>query len=105
MAEKLLRTHFPYCLQRLADGSYAVLNRNYKPLGVMSGEWVKYEDAPGNVKFKGMTAAMAQQLSWEGSPALDRIFLYNDGTNPGNGPRELAAYLERLGRLLAQKVE
>jgi hypothetical protein len=52
-----------------------------------------------------MDAALAQQLSWEQSPALERIYLYNDGTNPGNGPRELAAYLERLGRLLALKVE
>jgi len=34
----------PYCIQRLEDGRYVVLNRNYKPLGFRTTEFLRYED-------------------------------------------------------------
>lgn len=105
MADTLRWTHFPYCLDRQSDGSYAVLNRRYKPIGMTTGEHVDYMTAPGRVRFKRMGPATARALSFEGSENLDRIYLYDDGSTPDRGPRELAAYLERLGRLMALQIE
>lgn len=105
MADTLRKTHFPYCLDRQPDGSYAILNRNYKPIGMTTGEWVDYMTAPGRVRFKRMGPSTAVRLSHNGSEELARIYLYDDGSAPDRGPRELAAYLERLGRLMALKIE
>lgn len=105
MADTLLKTHFPYCLDRQPDGSYAVLNRNYKPIGMTTGEHVDYMKAPGRVRIKRMGAATARALSHNGSEDLARIYLYDDGSAPDRGPNQLGAYLERLGRLMALKVE
>ncbi|MBP6651008.1 MAG: hypothetical protein KA181_01070 [Xylophilus sp.] len=46
-----------YCLIRLKDGCYIAVNRQYKPLGVMSGEWVEYETHPSIFKFKRALSA------------------------------------------------
>ena len=42
----------PFCLQRTADGGYLVLNRKYKPLGVMSRERVDYDTHSSKFRFK-----------------------------------------------------
>ncbi len=91
---------FPYCLDRLADGRYIALNRNYKPLGIQTGEWVKYEEHPSAMPLK-ITAKDAEKLSWSGSDALDRIYLYSDGCVPTDGKDHLAGYQKRLAVLMA----
>ena len=47
----LRATLLPYCLQRLPDGSYIALNRDYKPLGFIGCGWVRYEDYPARFRF------------------------------------------------------
>ena len=95
---------FPYCIQRVKSGGYILLNRNYKPLGIQSSEWVEYETQPSVAALK-ITAATAIKLSWDGSDNQDRIYLYNDGCIPTDGAAHMDAYLKRLALLMALKAQ
>lgn len=66
LKEELRHTHFPYCIVKEEDGTYIITNRNYKPIGFMTGEWVNYEDHPVGVKIKGLTPKKAAQLDYQG---------------------------------------
>lgn len=98
------RTAFmPYCLQRRADGNYVVLNRNYKPVGTVTTDWVRYEDFPA-IKGRHITAALAAKLSHKASRDLDHIYLYDDGCIPTNSTKAMDSYLRRLSLLAKLKV-
>jgi hypothetical protein len=86
----------PYCIERLKDGRYVVLNRNYKPLGFTTDDFVTYEDYPIGVTFKGLTPKKAVLLSYRGSADLDKIYLYDDGCIPNGGAANMKVYLARL---------
>jgi len=101
---ELRYTHFPYCLKRLSDGRYIILNRNYKPLGNQTGNFVTYETDPSVIAVK-ITPATAKKLSWKGEPDLNVIHLYNDGCIPTESAAHMASYCKRLGILLALKVK
>lgn len=87
--------YFPYCLRRLDDGRYIVLNRQYKPIGSRTSDWVRYEDDPSAAAIK-ITVAAAKKLSWDGKDALDVIYLYNDGCIPTDSVEHWRAYSDRL---------
>jgi hypothetical protein len=87
---------FPYCLKKQEDGRYAVLNREYKPVGFFTREWVEYEKHPVLVKLKGLTKAKAVKLSDNGKANLDVIYLYNDDTNPVRNKANMRAYLAKI---------
>jgi hypothetical protein len=89
----------PYCLERQEDGRYVVLNRDYKPIGFKTRDWVKYEDYPVRVKFKRLTKAMAAKLSADGKYDLDKIWLYKDGTVPIHSKANMRLYLTKLEML------
>ena len=93
----------PYCIQRLKDGRYIVLNRQYKPLGTFSGDWVDYDAHPSACKLK-VTKAAAVKISWQGSDNLDVIHLYNDGTIPTTSAEHHRAYCDRLKVLMHLKI-
>jgi len=95
-------TFMIYCLQKLEDGSYVALNRSYKPVGMTSSEWVKYEDLPVRFKFKrGLSARQIEALSYKGDPAAERIYFYNDGCVPTASDANWTAYSNRLKRIAA----
>jgi hypothetical protein len=94
----------PYCLQRLSDGRYIPLNRNYKPLGVQNYPWVDYEAHPSAARMK-ITPATAKKLSYDGSGDLDRIYFYNDGCVPTRGATHFRAYADRLAVFMKLKIE
>lgn len=100
LKEELRHTHFPYCLDRQEDGSYVLLNRNYKPIGFMAEQWVTYGDYPVGVNIKGMTAKLAAELDIRGRDNLERIYLYNDGSTPTGSDEDMQAYLGRLAKLM-----
>lgn len=104
LKDELRHTHFLYCLDRQADGSYVLLNRNYKPLGFMTEEYVRYEDHPVGVKLKGLGPKVAAKISYRGDESLDRIYLYNDGCIPTDGAANMKAYLERLGTVMKLRI-
>ena len=97
--------HLPYCLDRLPDGRYVILNREYKPLGFKTRDRVDYGAYPIAVKLKDLTEAKAAKLSHEGSENLDRIYLYNDATVPTRSAVHMRSYLERLQVLMSLKIE
>lgn len=104
LKEELRHTHFPYCITKLENGTYIVLNRNYKPIGFMTDEWVVYEDQPVGVKLKGLTPKKAAQLDHQGRENVDSIYLYGDGCVPTSSKKDMDAYLARLGILMKLKI-
>ena len=89
----------PYCLDRQLDGRYVVLNRRYKPIGFTAAEWVEYADYPVLISFENLDSDTVTRLSVDASGELDRIYLYNDATNPKTSDANMRAYLERLAIL------
>lgn len=104
LKDELRHTHFPYCLDRQEDGSYVLLNRNYKPIGFTAEQWVTYGDYPVGVNIKGMTAKLAAELDIKGRDNLQRIYLYNDGSTPTSSEENMQAYLQRLTRIMALRI-
>ncbi len=96
--------HLPYCIQRREDGTYIVLNRDYKPLGFKPTELVRYESYPIKVKLRGLGAATAAKISWRGSRELSAIYLYNDGCIPTSSDANMTAYLARLSHFAKLRV-
>ncbi|SDF69280.1 hypothetical protein SAMN05216571_101240 [Onishia taeanensis] len=105
LADTLRQTHLPYCLKRQEDGGYVITNRNYEPIGFMTGQFVHYEDYPVSVSIKNLTPKVASKLDHRGRDDLDAIFLYGDGSNPERGKAEAQAYFERLAVLMSLKIE
>jgi hypothetical protein len=93
-ANNLLSVALPYCLERMVDGTYVVLNRKYKPIGFQTQEHVEYENFPVIHKIQGITKEIAENLSWNGSDTLGKIYLYV--TNPTLSVREWKSYSEKL---------
>jgi hypothetical protein len=102
---ELRHTHFPYCLDRQEDGTHVVLNRNYKPIGFMTGTYVEYGDYPVGVKVKGLGPKTAAKLDYQGREDLERIYLYNDACIPTKGQEHMQAYLARLGVLMGLGID
>jgi hypothetical protein len=97
--------YMPYCLKKQSDDSYVVLNREYKPLGFITSEWINYEDYPVCVKIKGIGSEMAKELSCHGSEDISEIFLYHDGCNPVNSEKYMAIFLKKCGLLAKLQIE
>lgn len=43
-AQGMARATLPYCMEKMTDGCYWPLNRDYKPLGLSGRRWAEYED-------------------------------------------------------------
>ena len=97
--------YMPYCLRKRKGDRYVVLNREYKPLGFKTSDWINYDDYPVCVNIKGINPASAKKLSCSGSEDTDDIFLYSDGCNPVNDEGYMTAYLEKLKLLAKMQVE
>jgi hypothetical protein len=96
--------HLPYCIKQQDDGTYVILNREYKPLGFNTRENIKYSAYPICVRLKGLTAKAAAKLSYKNSPDTKEIFLYNDGCIPTASAAHMKAYLARLAHLAKFKI-
>lgn len=90
--------YLPYCLQRLRDGSWLPLNRNYKPLGTVTGEWVDYDAAPLEARLH-LSADDLRALSISPENTGELIFLYDDGCVPIRDTPHWQPYCARLEHL------
>ena len=99
MNQTLFYTHFPYCIQHLCGDRYIILNRNYKPLGQTSFEYVDYDKDPSVVRMK-ITTKQAEKLSYKGKVESDTIWLYDNIYNTFRNPQVFNDYVARL-KLLA----
>lgn len=96
--------YLPYCIDRQEDGSWVILNREYKPVGFNTNDFINYKDYPISVKLKGVGPAMLKKLSYKGSVEGNRVYLYNDGCVPTHSKENMRIYLERLAILAKLKV-
>jgi hypothetical protein len=99
------KTSLPYCLQKQKDGSYLVLNRNYKPIGFPDPmTHIDYEAYPIKHHFLKLGEKTIQKLH-HGEPREDgAIYLYNDGTVPTSSDENMEAYLKKLAILMRLEV-
>lgn len=88
--------YFPYCIEKQSDGTWVVLNRQYKPVGFNTDDYIQYKDYPVSAKLRGIGPEFCKKLSYTGDNNGDRIYLYNDGCNPINSKADMAAYLKKL---------
>lgn len=95
----------PYCLKKIENEKYVVLNREYKPLGFKTREHIVYEDYPIMIRFKRLTSEMIRKISCDGNPDKKEIFLYNDGCIPTVSQENMNNYLKRLELLSKLKLE
>lgn len=106
---RFAHTHLPYCLQLVEDGSWIVLNRNYKPIGATSRERVDYLAVPGRLLIDGRSMAPIARAMHKVEHGADgkpyRMWLYDDGNQPGKDQGKLDGYLYRLGYLAKAKVK
>ncbi len=91
--------YLPYCLVRQEDGSWVVLNREYKPVGFYTRTWVDYADYPVSVRLRGLGPKTLERLAFNGKYEDGRVYLYNDGCVPTHSPEKLKSYLERVAIL------
>jgi hypothetical protein len=82
---------FPYCIKKLDDGTYIVLNRMYKPIGFKTKEYLRYEDYPACHKIRGINKKTAKLISWDGNDDTNMIFLYYDGNIPTDSDKNMDA--------------
>lgn len=91
----------PYCLDEQDDGRWAVLNRDYKPLGMLTGEYVDYDGH--SLWLRGVTAPREARARRR-QQVPRRIYLYDDGCPPDSSPEAWASYAAKLRRLAALSV-
>jgi hypothetical protein len=103
------RIWMPYCLAKVEDehGGWIPLNRFYKPLGHVSGEWVDYCSVPPGSRIKRLLPETAAFLSWNGEGTKEGriVFLYNDGSFPVRSSSHWNSYSEKLARLARLMIE
>ena len=97
--------YFPYCLKKQTDGAWVVLNREYKPVGFNTHDFVKYENYPVATKFKGLGPATLDKLDYKGCASGDTVFLYNDGCVPTHNAENMKAYMKKLQLLAKLQVD
>ncbi len=85
----------PYCLDLQPCGRYAVVNRNYKPLGFSCGGYVHYGEFPVLLNIR-VTQRTASKLSVAECCDPRRIYLYDDGCIPTANSKTWLRYQARL---------
>ncbi len=88
--------YLPYCLKKLQDGRYVVLNRGYKPLGFNIRKQYIYENYPIASRISGLTAKSIKKIAYDGKIKNDMIHLYNDSCIPTKSKVHMTNYLKRL---------
>jgi hypothetical protein len=91
---------FPYGMAKNPDGSWTFFNRHYKTLGTITRDWSEWDDPKHKLQIKGLGPATLKKLDIDGKGEGDRIYFYDDGSNPENGKAQMDAYLQRLRILI-----
>lgn len=101
--QRIQRTMFPYGMERNADGTWTLFNRNYKPVGVVTPEWAEWDDPRHKVKLSGVSEATLRKLSVHSPMDGNRIYFYEDESDPDRSKANMDAYLEKLRLLMKFK--
>jgi len=87
---------FPYGMEKQKSGKWVFFNRNYKPVGFNTSEWIDYDKFPVEFDLKGLTSAKRKKLCIDGDGTKDTIYFYKDGSVPNRSAENLSDYFERL---------
>lgn len=120
MLSDFFRINLPYGFARNEDNQWMAFNREYMPLGYNNTEFKgspgqSYLDLPVYTKYKKIPEKLLFELAENESSLnrnkqgeIDRIFLYNDGTNPVNQSSDKKIlwdkYFEKLKKLSKLKI-
>ena len=113
------RINLPYGIQHNEDGSWYAFNREYVPIGF--GEQIfafqlnkkkQFPEIPIDVHYKEFdTLLLNDLLKFKGTAvhlnndgSIDKIFLYNDATNPKSNPNMWTDYWKKLQLLCNLKI-
>lgn len=104
MLSDFFRINMPYGIKKNDKGEWMAFNREYKPLGFNTTELVKEQDYPIHVKYRGLSDALLLKLAHTDGHSvthdiygsIERIFLYNDRTNPMNDPLFWPDYIDKI---------
>lgn len=113
MLTDFFRINMPYGMKKNAEGEWMFFNREYVPLGWNSTESHHksefgdfFSALPVYTNYKGLTESKLEKLAWgvEGvqrnqKGEIDRVFFYNDRTNPMNDSKYWPDYIERIKAL------
>lgn len=88
-----LRPFLPYCVSSISEGLWIPLNRDYKPLGMLRGQWFDYE------KYEFLFLKQEEinfNILWDNGMDFGRtsFFLYSDIYRPYK--EELNRYIQIL---------
>ncbi len=97
--------YFPYCIERMADGTWVILNRQYKPVGFNTGDFIRYEDFPVSAKLEGIGPGVLKKLAYDGDGGGGKVYLYDDGCVPTHSKANMDAYLKKLAILAKLSLE
>jgi hypothetical protein len=95
--------HLPYKMMNLEHSRtknlYLPVNRNYKPLGIISGDFVKYDDYIDQAIIFSRPLR-ENELFWNrrSDGSISEYYLYNDGNC-----HDFMSYLNRLNLLMKRK--
>jgi hypothetical protein len=105
MLDSFRKVFLPYVLLLQPCGRYAVLNRDYKPVGFNTGSFIRYDEYPVLVKITGLTPLRASKISFDKSPDLGSIRLYDEAYSPTSDRTNSSAYYKRLALLASLTTE
>jgi hypothetical protein len=105
------RINMPYGIKINGDGEWFAFNREYKPLGWNTDDFIKEEVYPVYTKYKGVTDKKLVSLAYgtEGvhfdeNGKINKILFYNDGINPQSYPKYWSLYFDKIKALSKFKI-
>ena len=91
--------YMPYCLEKIAEGQYVLLNWHHHPIGWPLEHGLPHDEYPITYEFDELTPAVAASISVNGATNRDRIYLYNSSCLPWSEDKHMVRYRKRLARL------
>ena len=88
---KEMRRWLPYAAEPIEKGSQVLVNRHYKPVGLISNDFVRYEEFPHL-----QTALTSSGLNAIAHRRDSNGYLFNDGCPPWRSRKAAEQYLARL---------
>lgn len=97
-----LRQFLPYCIYKFGT-NWLPLNRDYKPLGILNEDWVKYEDYDYLFIPEDYIDASSEKLEKDLlHPSTPAVWLFTDSTVPFDKKNKIK-YLDKADKLFFGK--
>jgi hypothetical protein len=99
------RINLPYGLKRNDKDEWFAFNREYKPLGWNTTDFINEFEYPVYTLYKGLTDKLIIKMFPDShyhrndNGIIDRIFFYDDSTNPQSNPKYWKDYFEIIKEL------